>query len=85
MATLHPLIQRQPHPFPYHERLSEEILEDKGKRGTPFSVAGQYSARSIDCSMLSDSRWPISLNHLAAISSNEFCSQDKFPPLETFF
>lgn len=29
-TTLHPLLQRQPHPFPYHQPLSEEMLEDKG-------------------------------------------------------
>ena len=30
MATLHPLLQRQPQPFPRYEPLSEEKLEDKG-------------------------------------------------------
>ena len=29
-TTLHPLLQRQPHPFPYYQRLSEEMLKDKG-------------------------------------------------------
>jgi hypothetical protein len=52
-TTLHPLIQRQPHPFPYHEPLSEEILEDKGKMVTDnvfliiiniFNMAGFYLA-----------------------------------------
>ena len=30
MAAFQPLLQRQPHPFPVHDRLSEERLEEKG-------------------------------------------------------
>lgn len=30
MAGLQPLLQRQPHPFPVHDKLSDERLQDKG-------------------------------------------------------
>ena len=39
-AVLHPLLERQPHPFPRHEPLTEEGLEDKGLERDYLEVAG---------------------------------------------